>query len=62
MAKNRNMSCTICNQPIKTARGALQMQNTPLVCRRCFGEQSYGSGTQRWILNTAGPDAVTSEG
>jgi hypothetical protein len=56
------MSCSICNQPIKTARGALRMQNTPLVCRRCFGEQSYGSGSQRWVMNTAGPDAVTSEG
>jgi hypothetical protein len=59
---NKVMSCSICNQPIKTARGALQMRNTPLVCRRCFGEQSYGSGSQRWVLNTAGPDSVTSEG
>ena len=59
---NKTMSCSICSQPIKTARGALRMQNTPLVCRRCFGEQSYGSGSQRWVMNTAGPDAVTSEG
>jgi hypothetical protein len=26
---NKTMSCSICNQPIKTARGALQMRNTP---------------------------------
>jgi hypothetical protein len=61
MIKNRETICSICNGTIRTVRCAMQLQNAPLVCRRCFGEQSYG-GSQHWKShNTASPDAVTSE-
>lgn len=56
MTKNKTTNCSICNEPIKTVRGALQLKNAPLVCRRCFGEQSYAA-SPRWTFSPAGPEA-----
>ncbi len=45
MPENKNTQCSICGQNIKTVRGAMRLNNAPLVCRRCFGEQSYTTST-----------------
>lgn len=47
MTQSKTAHCSVCNQPIKTAQGAISMKQVPLVCRRCFGEQSY-DGLDRW--------------
>jgi hypothetical protein len=60
MPKNRETKCSICGQPIRTVRSTLQLQNAPLVCRRCFGEGSY-AGSTRWSLGPLGADTPTAE-
>jgi hypothetical protein len=46
MATKNRPKCSICGQPIKTATGAITMTQAPLVCRRCFGQESYSGPTQ----------------
>jgi hypothetical protein len=47
MIQNRDAVCSICHQPIKTVRGAVRLSEAPLVCRHCFGDQTYAA-TPRW--------------
>lgn len=42
MIASKQVKCTICARPIKTAFGSVLQKSVPLVCRHCFGEQSYG--------------------
>jgi formylmethanofuran dehydrogenase subunit E len=50
MPNSKQVKCSVCGKPIKTASGAVAMNSAPLVCRRCFGEQSY-SGSSHWVQN-----------
>ena len=50
MPETKVVKCSVCNQPIKTANGALQVSGAPLVCRRCFGESTYASSSH-WGYN-----------
>jgi len=43
MIASKQVKCTICARPIKTAFGSVLQKSVPLVCRHCFGEQSYGA-------------------
>lgn len=45
MPDNKSTLCSICGQTIRTARGAMRLTNAPIVCRRCFGEQTYVSSS-----------------
>jgi len=61
MPTSRQVKCSICGQPIKTMSGAIHLRHSaPVVCRRCFGEQTY-AGTSHWTFSTATPDRTTSE-
>ena len=42
MTTSQQVKCSICSRPIKTAFGSVLQKSVPLVCRHCFGEQSYG--------------------
>ncbi len=61
MMKNKANNCSTCGQPIKTVRGAMQLKDAPLVCRRCFGEGSYPAVTH-WKFQPVGPEANIGEG
>jgi hypothetical protein len=51
MSKNATVCCSICNRPLRTVRAAsIALRNAPLVCRYCFGEQSYGGASKRWTV------------
>lgn len=56
MPKNRDAVCSVCNQPIKTVRGALRVEGAPIVCRSCFGEQTYAA-TPKWTFSPVGGDS-----
>jgi len=47
MTDGKQVKCSSCGQPIKTAFGTVGVSSAPLLCRRCFGEESYG-GSERW--------------
>jgi hypothetical protein len=57
MPDNRETHCSICGQTIKTVRGAIRLKTAPLVCRRCFGEQTYTT-TTAWKFPVAGAEAI----
>lgn len=42
---SKSVLCSVCGDVIKTANGAIRLQNTPMVCRQCFGTQTYVSST-----------------
>ena len=45
MSGSKVVKCSICGDAIKTANGAMRLQNAPMVCRQCFGTQTYSSST-----------------
>lgn len=51
MSNSKQVKCSVCGRPIKTAAGAVTMSTAPLVCRRCFGEQSYSAASQ-WVQHS----------
>ncbi len=60
MTANKQPKCSICGRQIKTAYGRMMQQTSTLVCRQCFGEQSYvGSRTNSY--NVAATE-TTAEG
>jgi len=59
MVQSKTAHCSVCNQPIKTAQGAIAMKQAPLVCRRCFGEQSY-DGLDRWNVISGNYNPATA--
>ena len=38
----KSIACSVCKRPIRTAFGSALNKIRPVVCRNCFGEQSYG--------------------
>jgi hypothetical protein len=62
MNNQKQAKCSICGQPIRTMSGAARVTNAPLVCRQCFGSQSYGGGSQghHWATNEARSDATST--
>ncbi|MDF2439027.1 MAG: hypothetical protein JWN98_11 [Abditibacteriota bacterium] len=42
MTGSKQVKCSICGRAIHTAFGSVLQKSVPLVCRHCFGEQSYG--------------------
>lgn len=61
MPESKQGKCTSCGQPIKTVVGAIRLNNAPVVCRRCFGEQSY-AGPSQWSQSNTGAVQQTTEG
>jgi len=47
---------------MKTMFGALKMRSAPVVCRRCFGEQSYGGTSNGKHAAVVLPDRQPAEG
>ena len=41
MAQTRQTKCAVCGQPIRTLVGAMTLRQAPVVCRKCFGQQTY---------------------
>ncbi len=60
MPNSKRAKCSICGQPIKTATGAITMKKAPLVCRRCFGQESY-SGPVQWTQHFLSREAAGSD-
>lgn len=58
---SKQVKCSVCGQPMKTATGAIQMKEAPMVCRRCFGEQTYSSSSH-WTFNTGTPGQQSGTG
>lgn len=46
MSRRKHANCSVCGQPISTLVGAF-MSNVPVVCRRCFGHQTYNVPRER---------------
>jgi len=61
MPESKQAKCSSCGQPIKTVVGAIRMTEAPVVCRRCFGEQTY-AGPSQWSQHSSGSAHQTSEG
>jgi DNA-directed RNA polymerase subunit RPC12/RpoP len=40
---NKQTKCSVCGQTIRTLSGAIMMREAPVVCRRCFGHQTYSA-------------------
>jgi hypothetical protein len=47
MPKNKPIRCTVCGELIRTMVGALSVGQAPVVCRRCFGHQTYSAPVTR---------------
>jgi hypothetical protein len=47
MGQTKQIKCSVCGQTIRTFTGALAMRKAPVVCRRCFGHQTYESNSSR---------------
>ena len=45
MSVSKAVKCSICGDAMKTANGAMRLTNAPMVCRQCFGTQTYFSST-----------------
>jgi len=56
--KNREARCSVCHLPIKTVQGAMRLSNSPVVCRKCFGETTYDT-SQKWQI---GNEPVAAQG
>jgi hypothetical protein len=56
--KNREARCSNCHQPIKTVLGAMRLNNSPLICRKCFGVTTYDT-SEKWKI---GNDPVNAQG
>jgi ribosome-binding protein aMBF1 (putative translation factor) len=63
MIANKQPKCSICSRPIKTAYGRMMQQTSTLVCRQCFGEQSYaGSRTNNYSSTASSETAAEGIG
>lgn len=47
MPVRKQTKCSVCGQTISTLTDALFMMNTPVVCRQCFGHQTYKTPGER---------------
>ncbi len=56
MANSKRIKCSICGQPIKTMFGAVSLNRAPVVCRRCFGHQTYDGPSQWTYSGAAAPE------
>jgi len=61
MTGSKKIKCSVCGQPIKTAFGSMLSTHASLVCRRCFGEQSY-RGSSRTNYSAVSSGSVAHEG
>ena len=59
MTASKQVKCSICTRPIHTAFGSVLQKSVPLVCRHCFGEQSYG-GKKASNFTVAAPVEVVA--
>ena len=41
MGKQLETRCEVCGQPIHTMQGAMVLLKAHMVCRKCFGKQTY---------------------
>jgi ribosome-binding protein aMBF1 (putative translation factor) len=63
MTANKQPKCSICGRAIKTAFGRMMQQTSTLVCRQCFGEQSYaGARSNNYSVASPGETAVEGIG
>lgn len=60
MPNSKRAKCSICGQPIRTVMGAVSMNQAPLVCRRCFGQETYSGPTQS--QHVIAPEQATPDG
>lgn len=42
MIRQRETRCAVCGEVIPTMRGAMVLLQPHMVCRKCFGKQTYG--------------------
>lgn len=61
MAAIKQVKCSICSRPIKTTLGSVGLNRAPVVCRRCFGDQTY-AGSSQWTYNVLMSDPSHSDG
>jgi hypothetical protein len=47
MGQTKQTKCSVCGQTIRTLAGALSMRQAPVVCRKCFGHQTYEKTVSR---------------
>ncbi len=47
MPIRKQVKCAVCGQTILTLSGAMFMAEAPVVCRRCFGHQTYNTPSER---------------
>ena len=43
----KTVPCSVCKRPMRTAFGSNLLKIRPVVCRNCFGEQSYGGSSSK---------------
>ena len=61
MPNTKQVKCSICNGPIKTTFGAAALKSTQMVCRRCFGDQTY-AGSSQWTYNAMNQEPTHHDG
>lgn len=56
MPLRKQVKCSVCGQNIPTLAGAMMLADAPVVCRRCFGHQTYNTPGERAskTVNVAG--------
>lgn len=57
MTVRKQAKCTVCGQTIQTLAGAY-VSTAPVVCRRCFGHQTYNVPKERTIKTANITDSV----
>jgi hypothetical protein len=55
------VKCSVCNRSIRTAFGSVLNKTQPVLCRRCFGEQSYGGSSAQASLAPSSPGSERYE-
>ena len=61
MAVNKPVNCSVCGKPIQTLRES-GVGKSPVVCRHCFGESSYGGNSGQGNFNQTPGERSSSDG
>lgn len=58
--RKQRACCAECGREILTLRGSVSVSGAPVLCRKCFGEQTYKGGN-RWMGTSILPESASIE-
>ena len=56
--RKQRVWCAECGREILTLRGGVTVSGAPVLCRKCFGEQTYKGGN-RWMGTALLPESAS---